>query len=364
MNIFTSFENRISSIFDGAAGTKAPLSFKRLAKRATKKMREETYVINGVDTAPALYTVLISSKDDAVMRPMYHQLCRETSDFLVAKAKENNAVLVGKPLVRFMVDPTLRSGKFAVFAENIDTATLHRLREEELAFLSNASVVGGAALQQNPNIKPISSPIHNQSAIPVPAQETMQPQGVDSGLDVMPEDLFNDEDNEMSIPAASVGRSAMPVAPVAMPAPMPAPMPVPIPAANINTPQANPVEIPKTQRRPSAATPQQQAAASATVVSAPQATCLLIDRASGQTYMGHAPQTFIGRERQPHNIVLRDSNVSRRHAQLIYDGTNWHIKDLNSTNGTLVNNVVIDDCTLRNGDLLTFGLINLEFREG
>ena len=363
MNIFTSFENRISSIFDGATGAKAPLSFKRLAKRATKKMREETYVINGVDTAPALYTVLISSKDDAVMRPMYRELCRETSDFLVAKAKENNTVLVGKPLVRFMVDPSLRSGKFAVFAENVDTVTLHKLREEELAFINNASVVGGAALQQNPNIKPISSPIHNQSAIPVPEQETVQPHGIDSGLDVMPEDLFNDEDNEMSIPAASVGRAAIPVAPVAMPAPMPAPMPVPTPAANMNIPQVNPVDIPKTQRRPSAVTPQ-QAAANATVVSAPQATCLLIDRNSGQTYMGHAPQTFIGRERQPHNIVLKDTNVSRRHAQLVYDGANWHIKDLNSTNGTLVNNVVIDDCILRNGDLLTFGLINLEFREG
>ena len=364
MNIFTSFENRISSIFDSATGAKAPLSFKKLAKRATKKMREETYVINGVDTAPALYTVLISSKDDAAMRPMYRQLCSETSDFLVAKAKENNAVLVGKPLVRFMVDPSLRSGKFAVFAENIDTATLHKLREEERAFLNNASVVGGAALQQNPNIKPISAPAHNQSAIPVPAQETVQPESTDSGLDVMPEDLFNDGDNEINIPAASPVSTAKPVAPVAMPAPMPAPMAVPTPAANVNIPQGNPVEMPKTQRRPSAVVPQQQAAPQATVISAPQATCLLIDRTTGQTYMGHAPQTFIGRERQPHNIVLRDSNVSRRHAQLVYDGTNWHIKDLHSTNGTLVNNVVIDDCILRNGDLLTFGLINLEFREG
>ncbi len=61
--------------------------------------------------------------------------------------------------------------------------------------------------------------------------------------------------------------------------------------------------------------------------------------------------------------MLRDPNVSRRHAELHYDGANWHIIDLNSTNGTLVNDVDVDQVTLRDGDLITVGLVNLEFRE-
>ena len=96
---------------------------------------------------------------------------------------------------------------------------------------------------------------------------------------------------------------------------------------------------------------------------APAATCLLIDRQTGRTFTGTAPSTIVGRERSQCGIVLRDPNVSRRHAELRYDGRDWHIVDLRSTNGTLVNDVDVDECVLRDGDLLTLGLVNLEFRE-
>ena len=69
-----------------------------------------------------------------------------------------------------------------------------------------------------------------------------------------------------------------------------------------------------------------------------------------------------GSERAAASIVLRDPNVSRRHAQITLAGTEWSIEDLNSTNGTLVNNRRITRCPLRNGDLLTFGLSTFEFR--
>ena len=103
--------------------------------------------------------------------------------------------------------------------------------------------------------------------------------------------------------------------------------------------------------------PQQQAAPQA------QVSCLLIDRQSGRTYTAAAPSTVIGRERTPGGVVLHDPNVSRNHAELSFDGQGWRIRDLNSTNGTLVNDVDVDDCALRDGDLITLGLTNLEFRE-
>ena len=99
------------------------------------------------------------------------------------------------------------------------------------------------------------------------------------------------------------------------------------------------------------------------IPAAPAATCLLIDRQTGRTFTGSAPSTIIGRERSQAGIVLRDPNVSRRHAELRFDGREWHIVDLRSTNGTLVNDVDVDECVLRDGDLLTLGLVNLEFRE-
>ena len=93
------------------------------------------------------------------------------------------------------------------------------------------------------------------------------------------------------------------------------------------------------------------------------ASCLLIDRTSGRTYTATAPATVIGRESSQAGIVLRDPNISRRHAELSFDGRDWCITDLGSTNGTLVNDVDVRSCTLRDGDLITLGLLNLEFRE-
>ena len=61
--------------------------------------------------------------------------------------------------------------------------------------------------------------------------------------------------------------------------------------------------------------------------------------------------------------VRRLSARSQRLSEPSYDGSNWHIVDLNSTNGTLVNDVDVDECVLRDGDLITVGLVNLEFRE-
>lgn len=63
-------------------------------------------------------------------------------------------------------------------------------------------------------------------------------------------------------------------------------------------------------------------------------------------------------------VVLGDPNVSRRHAELVYDGTSWSIRDLNSTNGTLVNDQDVNEATLQSGDVITIGLTNLEFRVG
>ena len=88
----------------------------------------------------------------------------------------------------------------------------------------------------------------------------------------------------------------------------------------------------------------------------------LVDVVSGESHSITSAQVTIGRERSVSDIALRDPNVSRRHAQLTFTGSDWSIEDLNSTNGTLVNNRRITRCPLRNGDLLTFGLSTFEFR--
>ncbi|QOY60612.1 FhaA domain-containing protein [Thermophilibacter immobilis] len=377
MSFLSDFEGRIGSVFGAAPqGYTEPFSFKKLAKRAAREMENETYEIDGVDTAPALYTVLVSSSDDALMRPLYEQITYEISTLMTAQAQKKNYAFVGNPLVRFMVDPSLKSGKFAVFAENVDSRTLTRLREEERAFLGGNSSVGGAAAQiQRRGPQPQASrPARHEEAplsTPLVTPASVPFSDTDAGLGVVPGDF------DEPLPVASASAST--------------PMPVAVANAPVVAEGARPMSIPvpQTQRRnvplvdphhAAAQTSTESPAAYAAPVvetsghgvadvrarasaSAPRATCLLIDRQTGRTFTGTAPSAVIGRERSQAQIVLRDPNVSRRHAELSFDGRDWHVTDLNSTNGTLVNDVDVTDCVLRDGDLLTVGLVNLEFRE-
>lgn len=338
MNFFNIFEDRVAEIFGASRrGFTAPFSFKKLAKAAAHEMENETFVISGVDTAPALYTVLVSPTDDSLMRPIYGQLTVEVRQFIEAQAMSRGYSFIGEPLVRFMVDPSLRSGRFSVFAENVDMRTLARLREEEDAYLRGSSSLGGAANAAAQQGRPQAglTPIPERNA-PAPGDS-----GSIAGLDVIP---ATESEPAFVLPQSAPER-----------------------------------DVPLTQRRPAATEADsdpygtgqmeklnaERAAADAArrAAAAKPASCILIDRQSGRTYTAEEPHAIIGRERTPKGIVLRDPNVSRRHAELSYEDGSWYISDLNSTNGTLVNDVDVDRFHLRDGDIITLGLMNLEFHE-
>lgn len=65
-------------------------------------------------------------------------------------------------------------------------------------------------------------------------------------------------------------------------------------------------------------------------------------------------------------IALQDPSVSRPHARIQLDGKNWHIRDLDSANGTLVNGnpVTSDGQILNDGDIIAFGSTLALFRAG
>jgi len=66
--------------------------------------------------------------------------------------------------------------------------------------------------------------------------------------------------------------------------------------------------------------------------------------------------------RAPDNmIVIDDSSVSSRHAQMELVGETYRLKDLESTNGTKVNGVPITETVLRFEDRIRFGAIEARF---
>ncbi len=61
--------------------------------------------------------------------------------------------------------------------------------------------------------------------------------------------------------------------------------------------------------------------------------------------------------RQPGcGLIIRDSRVSRRHAQLLQESGNWWIEDLGSRTGTRVNGRVVTRAELCSGDVIDFGV--------
>jgi hypothetical protein len=62
------------------------------------------------------------------------------------------------------------------------------------------------------------------------------------------------------------------------------------------------------------------------------------------------------------DVVLSDANVSRRHAEIRKEGGRWIVVDLGSTNGTVVNGKLAGQHELNDGDRLTFGTSELQFK--
>jgi hypothetical protein len=78
-------------------------------------------------------------------------------------------------------------------------------------------------------------------------------------------------------------------------------------------------------------------------------------------YLLDGPVAVIGRSREC-DCVLRDPNVSRRHAELRRGSTgDWQIVDLGSTNGVKVNDRLVESSRLSPGDEVTLGTSRFTF---
>ncbi len=83
-------------------------------------------------------------------------------------------------------------------------------------------------------------------------------------------------------------------------------------------------------------------------------------RDQGKRFELNSPSMTIGRDSSNH-IQLRDSEVSRRHAEVVQVGEEFAILDLESSNGTFVNQNAIDRFDLRSGDQVQIGSSTMIF---
>ena len=88
----------------------------------------------------------------------------------------------------------------------------------------------------------------------------------------------------------------------------------------------------------------------------PPAAILILHPSGQRSRVPLEPIPFLIGRHADNTLVLRDNRASRSHARIIGENGNYVIEDLNSRHGTWVNGERIARHTLRNSDLIEFGV--------
>jgi hypothetical protein len=122
-------------------------------------------------------------------------------------------------------------------------------------------------------------------------------------------------------------------------------------------PQVSPDESPDTS--PGVST--EPAPALSMVVNNSDTPPAVLSLPTGQRIELHEGHYVLGRHLES-DIVLNDSNVSRRHAEFVCAAGEVTVRDMGSTNGTKVNGVAVSgNQLLQHGDVINFGTAQVRF---
>ena len=93
--------------------------------------------------------------------------------------------------------------------------------------------------------------------------------------------------------------------------------------------------------------------------------CLVVINGTdlGKRYPLTRFSTVIGRSSKT-DVQIEEDSISRNHGMIVNQGDRYLLKDLGSTNGTYVNDRLIDELDLRDGDLIKIGRTIFKFLSG
>lgn len=316
---------------------RAPVQPAELARKAGREMDRGKKLGVGKVYAPTLYTILLSPQDDRALGGFAETLCGELETYLIGHARERNYELATRPVVRFLVDRDLRLGRFDIIGELLSPEELsaelgYTPDEEPFEIPREPSKPAAPRAEEPVAAAPISpEPVVAAAPVPVPVPVAAPAGG-----------LFDADDLDLDFavpppPSAAEAQDEADAEAEAAPEPDSEPEPesaAPAPA------EANPTEFLPT--------------------AAPLATVTVLGVDHDVVLRGE--RAVIGRLAAC-EISISDVNASREHAAFERDAGGWSIRDLGSTNGTIVNGQRVPSKMLRDGDTIVIGITELIYHE-
>ena len=318
MGFLRRIESRLEGVFEGGIGRtfRSHVQPVELARKLTKEMDDNKVISVQQVYVPNAYTVFLAPDDREQFLAYEARLRTELAGYLTEHARREGYSLPGRARVMIETADELEVGTFGIAAEMEETPPPVAMDSPLAAEALPAEFGGGAvpAAETAPPVAPV---------VPIPPVAPI--------LDPFAADAADEFAPAAPTPPATPVPPVVPAAPVIAAAAVAATTPAPV------TP---PVE-------PPAAPP---AAASWTLIW-PGGAVPIGDKA-----------LVIGRSKDC-DVPLADGNVSRRHAELGRSEEGFVLRDLDSTNGTMVNGRRIRSATIGAGDEITIGMSTLRIEQ-
>jgi len=321
LSILSDFEDRIGRALEGgfARMFRAPVQPAELARKLGREMDRGKKLGVGKVYAPTLYSVLLSRQDDQALGGFADTLSGELETFLIGYAREHNYELATRPVVRFLVDKQLKLGRFEVIGELLSPEEL----AEELGYTPDVDQFE-TPHEYVPEVAPggplAGAPVFAPPIVPVPTPVSAPAARPAAGI-------FDADDVDFDLtPGAAQGGAGAAGGTPGAGAPSPS--------------EASPTEL---------------------LAPAPPLATVTVRGLDHDIELSD-DRAVVGRLATS-EIPLTDVNVSREHAAFEREGRGWAIRDLDSTNGTMVNGKRITRQRLRDDDLILIGVTELIYHE-
>lgn len=321
---------------------RSPLQPAEIEKATIRELEKSRKL--GVNTIyiANVYTVVISPEDEGLLGDLLETLTSDLATRIYAYASNNNyQMATTRPLVVFNVDDDMKLGEIYVIGENLSEDAIIKEfgsdalpktpqpREQRIAHdsdklrrIPSTPRAHNADPYLNDGIE--GKPLHYQA---VPRSSTFAPTGNFSANPAVANFSEGSGAAAGAEAAASVLNAGRPHAP-----------------SGPSTASEDATRI--------------MSAADAT----PRITAMITVNTQPPFVLGGQDTYTIGRQGSC-DIMIEDPQASRQHAQFVKEGAGWAISDLNSTNGTLLNDVPVTHRRLKDGDVVTVGTTVISYRE-